>query len=52
MLLGAEVEVGRGEINGCLGPAHDMIGGQVGIQFQIGGKCDHWWNQEACVCHK
>ena len=35
MSLGAEVEVGRVVFNRCLGKGRDMIGGRVGMQFQL-----------------
>ena len=32
------------ETQGCV-----WIGGQVGMQFQIGGRCDLGWSQVVCV---
>ena len=36
-------------INGCLGLECYMIREQVGMQFQIGGKCGRGWNLLVCV---
>ena len=47
MLLGAGLQEGGG--NGYLVPECDMIGGQVGMQFQIGSKCGWGWNLVVCV---
>ena len=43
------VEDGGGEVNGCSGKQCDMIGGEVGMKFQICSKCGQEWNLAICV---
>ena len=44
----ARARVGVG-FSGCLGLEYDVIGEQVGMRFQTGGKCGQGWNQVICV---
>ena len=36
-------------VNGCWDQGCVGIGGQVGMQFQIGGGCGLGWSQIVCV---
>ena len=40
---------GRGRLADVLGPDCDVIGEQIGMLFQTGGKCGQGWNQVVCV---
>ena len=41
--------IGIQSVNGCSGQGHEVIGGQVGIQFQIGNKCGQGWTGSLCM---